>query len=298
MEGVIPLAPYEVNLVDEIEITAEFLSFKLEDLQSMFQAAGVGCPDVTTTTENQIVPVRPPTFGMKRGSLWFEFVCTPVPVELREAPVCYDAIPVNHPSLPFLAPSSRTLQAVAAQVPCTPTFPLTILDEGRLIAVDPHVRIIKMPARKTHHYQPLDIQLKTAPGLYTRRDLLQWRSVTMLGPMREQLTATLTFGSCKATGGCPIQTLKGGASYDFGLIKSVDHMVAQTMAWWTNLQLALLITSHVGSFGGILALLYFSTFILAYAKARCSPWSSVPTEVQPPHAPAVIIATPSAPPMQ
>ena len=120
----------------------------------------------------------------------------------------------------------------------------------------------------------------------------------MLGPMREQLTATLTFGSCKATGGCPIQTLEGGASYDFGLIKSVDHMVARTMAWWTNLQLALLITSHVGSFGGILALLYFSTFILAYAKARCSPWSSVPTEVQPPHAPAVIIATPSAPPMQ
>ena len=72
------------------------------------------------------------------------------------------------------------------------------------------------------------------------------------------------------------------------------------MAWWTDLQYALTVASHIGSFGGICAIFYFSTFIYAYSKSRCSPWSAVPTEVQPPHAPAVIITTttPSAPPMQ
>ena len=55
-----PIAPWQTNIVDEIELSAEHLQFHLDELQSPFHAAGLGCPDVTTTEDDHIVPVQPP----------------------------------------------------------------------------------------------------------------------------------------------------------------------------------------------------------------------------------------------
>ena len=260
-----PIAPWQTNIVDEIELSAEHLQFHLDELQSLFHAAGLGCPDVTTTEDDLIVPVQPPVFGMKRGAIWYEFVCMPLTVTLRDSDRCWDLVPVEHPTQPFISPSTKVLQSQATHVPCTPTFPLTLLDQGRVFAVDPHARMIHTPAYKANTPHLLEVTLKTVPGLYTRQELMQWKTVTQLGPMRKQMTSSLLLGSCKSSQSCGIQTLQAGEEYNFNLLKPLQN-VASVLPWWASLPSTIWTAMEVtGRLGGTLALGYLALFLIAYA---------------------------------
>jgi hypothetical protein len=277
-----PIAPWDANLVDEIELSAEHLNFRLDEIQQLFAAAGAGCPDVSTSEDDEIVPVKPPTFGLRRGAVWYEFQCTPVDVHLRDVDRCWDMVPVDHPDLPFISPTTKVLHADATHVPCTPTFPLTLLDQGRVFAVDPHVRMVNTPDYKASTPHMTEITLRVSPGLYTRQELLQWRTVTQLGPMRRQMTSSLLLGSCKASQSCGIQTLQTGDAYNFNLLQPLQDM-AELLPWWTRLPSLIWSAMDItGRVGGSLALVYLALFAVSYfyrlsaAAWRRVFWTAVP----------------------
>ena len=138
------------------------------------------------------------------------------------------------------------------------------------------------PAYKANSPHLLEATLKAVPGLYTRQELMQWKTVTQLGPMRKQMTSSLLLGSCKSSQSCGIQTLQSGDEYNFSLLKPIQDM-ANILPWWTRLP-AIIWTAMdaTGRIGGTLALMYLSLFLVSYgyrlstAAWRKIFWSSVP----------------------
>ena len=252
----------ESDLTLDFELEREFLSWQIRYLIGAPTTAGCshGFPQATD------IPVRigHGEFGFLTGSVWTEFRCKPVLVQLRISDFCYDNIPVHGTGVQFVQPGTHIFVARANQVPCPTLFPTIVQGLMGWWKLPEIKEVPALPTSDQASIRPLDLR----PALFTQSQMSEWNKKIHLPYEQRALAMKLFTGICSNQHDCPV--VQSNEKYNLHYLVDRSENMAQSMLeqvlpeWIKN---GANVLWYVGASGG---LVYICQLTLAQLISWCS----------------------------
>lgn len=194
------------------------------------------CHLASRAKQHEIFVLGEGTFGRRLGDSWVQYSCPPARVPIREDQHCWDSVPVQHPTLPYVDVETRILKATAAISPCLDSLPMRVKAEEGWVRLTPQVLMEhEPPVLQT----PTDAYVHHAArptGLYTRGELKDWATLHALPDFRHMVLADVAQTGCTQWASCPLPAVPGAQPPSF-LQAAEDQLLATiTPGWWTQLK--------------------------------------------------------------
>ena len=195
----IPLKSDEVEIDLETRMRNEINQYQREVMQKANQRniGKITCDQTRQETTQKLSFLGGENYIMTAGDIIYHLKCPKVEVELREAEVCYQDIPVKGERMKFMDKDNRVLKLHSPIKPCSTHFPVTIETQSGWVEVNPHIRSTKEPMDySTETSQPSNHQDVSKMGLYTQTEMRAWEEIISFPTYQAALLTELSWGNC------------------------------------------------------------------------------------------------------
>ena len=195
----------ELEIDLEMRMNNDMSQYHREEMEEKLQKSigEVSCDRTRKEMAHTLSSLGGENFVITAGDIIYHLICPRVEVELLEAEVCYQDIPIKGEKLRFVDQDSKVLKLHSPIKPCSTHFPITIRTEAGWVEINPHIRSTKEPADySTRTNQPFHHQDASKMGLYTPAEMQSWEELVSFPTFQAALLTELSWGTCVHQGDC------------------------------------------------------------------------------------------------